>query len=139
MAQSRRNWLRALPLAAFVGAFAASAGCAEWLSSTRSHSTIEIIAGETSFTPSHVNVYEGTTIRWVNTSRVAHTITSAGDEVGAAFDDIVESGGSFEFTFHVTGNQRYVCRDHEGAGMAGVVTVLPAPPPIGDNAVGSWY
>jgi plastocyanin len=139
MARSGRNWLRALPLAAFVAAFAATAGCAEWLSSTRSNTVIEITVGEATFTPAHVNVYEGTTIRWVNTSHVAHTITSAGDDVGAAFDDLVESGRSFDFTFHVAGNQRYFCRDHEGAGMAGVVTVVPAPPPIGDNAVGSWY
>jgi plastocyanin len=140
MQHSLRSWShRVFCRVALVVGIAAPCGCAGWQSSTRSQPVVEIVAGEGAFTPPHVTVYEGTTIRWMNTSAGAHSVTSGGELAGAAFDSRLASGASFELTFHVAGSQRYFCRDHEAAGMAGVVTVVPAPPPIGDNATGSDY
>ena len=92
----------------------------------------EIVVGDAvSFSPPHLTVTVGTTVRWRNAGPFDHTVTSgtgsrAGD-VGAEFDAKLPAGGGFEFTFDTVGDHPYFCRPHEGMGMKGTVTVTAAP------------
>jgi plastocyanin len=80
------------------------------------------------FTFPKISVPVGTTVRWVNSSRAPHTVTSGkssddADAPGALFDATIRPGESFEFTFTQVGEQPYFCRFHEDAGMVGTVVV----------------
>jgi plastocyanin len=95
--------------------------------------TVDISAIDSlTFSPAHVSVVAGMTVRWRNAGTVAHTVTSglsskAADSPGALFESQLPAGGTFEFTFTKVGDQPYFCRFHESMGMAGVVTVTAAP------------
>jgi plastocyanin len=88
------------------------------------------------FTPHHVTIAAGDTVRWVWVSGT-HTATS-GDTTACTsngiFDGPVDSAHpSFQFSFASTGEYSYFCRFHCMAGMVGRVTVLinPAAAPEG--------
>jgi plastocyanin len=92
----------------------------------------EIVIGSSlSFSPPHLTVAAGTTVRWRNAGPYGHTVTSglsskAADHPGAEFDTQLPSGETFEFTFDEVGDHPYFCRPHEGMGMKGVITVTAA-------------
>jgi plastocyanin len=71
------------------------------------------------FQPSRLKVAPGTTVTWVNTSTIVHSVT--GDEL--TFDDsgLIEPGASFYLTFSEPGTYSYRCSPHPG--MEGVVMV----------------
>jgi plastocyanin len=87
------------------------------------------------FTPDTVRVRVGETVRLTNSSDVVHTVTAdparATDESrvslpeGASTFDSgdLAPGATFEQTFTVAGEYRYICVPHELAGMLGVVIV----------------
>jgi plastocyanin len=97
------------------------------------------------FDPAAIEVTPGTTVRWQNTSTIAHTVTayedripegtdffaSGGFDSEAAAEDawIQGSGGaiyqsqSFEHEFSEPGDYPYFCIPHKSDGMTGVVTV----------------
>jgi plastocyanin len=87
------------------------------------------------FTPDTVRIRVGETVRWTNSSDVVHTVTAdparATDESrvslpeGASTFDSgdLAPGATFEQTFTVAGEYRYICVPHELAGMLGVVIV----------------
>jgi plastocyanin len=84
------------------------------------------------FTPAHLTVAAGTTVRWTNKGAVPHTVTSgassrSSDNPGALLDRNLPAGGTVEMTFTTAGDWPYFCRYHEGMGMAGTVTVTAAP------------
>ncbi len=72
------------------------------------------------FDPAFVTVDEGTTIEWVNTDGVFHTVTSTDDiEVrsggGDEFDSTISSeGATFEWEADESGRQPYYCSPHAG-------------------------
>ncbi len=75
-----------------------------------------------SFMPSSVTVPAGTTVTWMNSDAVAHTVTSTA--IAPAFDSgSVASGASYSFIFSAAGSYPYHCTLH--AGMTGTVTVTP--------------
>lgn len=83
------------------------------------------------FSPAHLTVPVGTTVRWTNKGAVPHTVTSGassrpGDHPGGLLDRPLPSGGAVEMTFTTAGDWPYFCRYHEGMGMVGLVTVAPA-------------
>lgn len=87
-----------------------------------------IIGGSLSFTPAHLTVTAGTTVRWVNVGPYDHTVTSGAssnpaDVPGADLDAQLRPGGTFEITFDVVGSHPFFCRTHEAMGMKGLVTV----------------
>jgi plastocyanin len=87
--------------------------------------------GGFAFAPAHLTIPLGTTVRWTNKGVVPHTITSGAssrpaDRPGALLDHKLASGATVEMTFASPGDWPYFCRYHEGMGMVGVVTVLPA-------------
>jgi plastocyanin len=77
-----------------------------------------------SFTPSTMQVTEGTTVTWVNTSSETHTVTSgANRQHDGRFDSgNVPPGGEYAFTFGEAGTYPYFCVPH--VGMAGSIIVV---------------
>ncbi|MDQ2051258.1 plastocyanin/azurin family copper-binding protein [Natronolimnohabitans sp. A-GB9] len=80
------------------------------------------------FDPAFVRVDAGTTIEWVNTDGVFHTVTST-DEVddrsggGDVFDaTLASAGATFEWDADDPGTQPYYCSPHAGF-MYGVVEI----------------
>lgn len=75
-----------------------------------------------SFLPAQITIEAGTTVRWDNTSNIAHTVTSGmrGSPTGI-FNVTLEPGESFSFTFEEPGTMDYYCIPHFG--MDGIVIV----------------
>ncbi|HSA56467.1 MAG TPA: plastocyanin/azurin family copper-binding protein [Gemmatimonadaceae bacterium] len=75
----------------------------------------------TTFNPTTITVSAGTTVQWVNTSGVTHTVTSASGSA-VSFDQQVTSGSAgFSHQFSTAGTFQYFCKLH--AGMNGTVVV----------------
>ena len=80
------------------------------------------------FDPYHVRVDEGTTVQWVNTDGVFHTVTSTDDidtrrGGGDEFDETISSeGATFEWTAEESGSQHYYCSPH-AAFMYGTIEI----------------
>jgi len=81
------------------------------------------------FDPAFVTVDEGTTIEWVNTDGVFHTITptdsidsrsGGGDEFDGQFSS---EGDTFEWDAEETGTQPYYCSPHSGF-MYGAIEIV---------------
>lgn len=79
--------------------------------------TNEVQMNSSSFLPQTLTVPVGTTVRWVNTSSVNHTVTSD-DEL---FDEAVSPGETFSYSFSTEGTYNYICTIH--AGMSGTIVV----------------
>jgi plastocyanin len=124
---------KSFPAVLWMAALLAGCGSSDSISETLTPGPNEILVGQSlSFTPSHLTVTAGTTVRWMNSGPFDHTITSGTssrpvDRPGTDFDDVFRSGGTFEFTFEELGDHPFFCRPHESMGMKGVVTVT-APP-----------
>lgn len=100
---------------------------------------------ELAYAPVSLTIQPGETVRWVNESSIAHTITADPDkaknadnvqlpEGAAAFDSgTVEPGQTFERVFEVPGRYKYFCIPHERAGMIGTITVRPRPETEADS------
>jgi plastocyanin len=112
-----------------MAALLAACGSSDPASETLSPGPDEIVIGNSlAFTPTHLTVAVGTTVRWVNAGPYDHTVTSGAssnpaDLPGADFDAELPPGGTFEVTFHTVGNHPFFCRLHESMGMKGIVTV----------------
>jgi plastocyanin len=83
------------------------------------------------FSPKHVTINPGDTVRWVRTgSAVDHTVTAEDGsfDSGMAFG---QSGAVYERTFNTAGQTyNYLCKTHYACcGMAGAVQVGAAAPP----------
>lgn len=88
------------------------------------------------FTPDTVKIEAGETVKWVNSSMLAHSVTgdpehstvegSAELPKGAnAFDSgMLDPDETFTHTFEKPGTYQYFCIPHEGAKMYGWVIVL---------------
>ena len=78
------------------------------------------------FNPDDIEVTAGTTVRWVNESSEAHTVTSgSGGQHDGIFDSgSVAPGAEFSYTFDEAGTYDYYCIPHVNAGMVGVVNVV---------------
>jgi plastocyanin len=87
------------------------------------------------FTPDTVRIRVGETVRWTNGSALLHTVTldpskatnaaSVSMPAGASTFDSgnIEPGATFDHTFTVPGEYKYVCIPHEAAAMVGWVIV----------------
>ena len=91
------------------------------------------------FLPRTMRVVVGATVRWTNSDRVEHTVTSS----AGLFDSGVlaqrsvprtpvtgpapSTGGAFAYRFAATGKYAYYCAIH--AGMIGTIQVVPPAPP----------
>lgn len=94
------------------------------------------------FDPGTVTVRVGETLRFVNDSSQAHTVTAYEESLpegidffaSGGFDDeesardgvargLITPGESFEISFSAPGEVRYFCIPHEAVGMTGVIVV----------------
>ncbi|MXV61979.1 halocyanin [Natronorubrum sp. JWXQ-INN-674] len=90
------------------------------------------------FDPDRVEIEAGTTVRWVNTDGIYHTVTSTdsleqktpGDEFDA---EIASQGDTFEWTPGEDGVQHYYCKPHAGF-MDGTIVVGDAESENADDA-----
>ena len=94
-----------------------SLGCKDDDDDTRLPVGTEIQMNANSFFPQTHTVTAGTSVRWVNSSQVDHTVTST----DGFFDEFLAPGEEFIYTFSTAGTYNYVCTIH--AGMAGIVIV----------------
>jgi plastocyanin len=74
------------------------------------------------FVPKELTVQAGTTVVWTNDDPFQHTVTSGtrGNPTGL-FDQTVDAGQTFSYTFQDPGTYPYFCRIHPG--MDGTITV----------------
>lgn len=119
-----------------------------------------VIAGGTTakgdvdlFFPASVNIKEGDSVKWSNTTTTPHTVTFGTPPEGDPFElpmskpaatydgtgfwnsgilgvnpeDASQSNPTFEMTFSKAGTYNYVCLLHEAMGMVGTVNVAAAP------------
>lgn len=77
----------------------------------------EVWMAEDAFLPEQLTVTSGTTVRWVNTSDVNHTVTS----LDGLFNQFLEPGDEFTYTFIESGTYPYQCTIH--ADMEGFINV----------------
>ncbi len=80
----------------------------------------------TTFQPENLTVDRGTTVVWVNSVTVLHSITPDGH---AEFSrvEVNQRGDTFQATFDEAGTFEYFCEFHgaPGVGMHGTITVRP--------------
>lgn len=86
----------------------------------------EIWMSASAFQPADREVEVGTTITWINTSSVMHTVTSGPiDDHDGLFDSgNMNPQDEFEYTFDEPGEFPYFCRPHAAQQMAGTITVV---------------
>jgi hypothetical protein len=77
-----------------------------------------VTAYDNSFEPQTIHVQPGTTVRWVNRGRHAHTVTAEDDRWDSGD---IRPAASYTATFQRPGTYDYFCRHHEG--MRGTVVV----------------
>ena len=82
----------------------------------------EVAMQGNTFQPAEISISAGTTVTWTNEDAVGHTVTSGtrGSPSGM-FDESVNAGGTFSFTFTESGTYEYFCSIHPG--MDGTVIV----------------
>jgi plastocyanin len=125
-----------LTLSRYFGGRTGSAAAAPRAAGVRDTVAAEVgMTNQLRFTPDTVRIRVGETVRWTNSSDVVHTVTAdptkAVDrarvilpEGASTFDSgDLAPGATFEQTFTVAGEYRYICVPHELAGMLGVVIV----------------
>jgi plastocyanin len=91
--------------------------------------TTDVATIDFSFAPRTVTISLGSTIRWVNTGRSAHTVTSSNQPWDSGR---MNSGAVFQRTFTTPGTYAYYCTYHGssgGSGMAGTIIVQDAGAP----------
>ena len=87
------------------------------------------------FMPGDITVEVGTTVRWTNMDSTEHSVTSQTEAgtliLSGEFDQFLNPGESFSYTFSTPGVYHYFCIPH-GSSMQGVVRVVPGTPCAGD-------
>lgn len=87
--------------------------------------TINLTAGF-AFAPENVTVARGTTVRWVNNTGMAHTVTpDTPGQAGAWTGTTLQNGQTLEVTMNTAGTFLYHCIPHSQGrnGMVGTLTV----------------
>jgi plastocyanin len=77
--------------------------------------------GDHFFDPAQLTVKVGTTVTWKVVGQSSHDIAARD---GAFQDGAMTFGRTLSYTFTQVGRFPYVCMQHEGDGMVGVVTVI---------------
>ncbi len=105
---------------------AASYACSDDPASTQPPVGDEVVIvdlrSNLTFSRPSLSIEVGTTVRWVNTTNVFHTVTPEGHDQWSEWQTSV-AGQSFEVRFDQVGAFDYFCVPHRGAGMVGTITV----------------
>jgi len=86
---------------------------------TAAVATIEM--GDNFFDPAQLTVKVGTTVTWKVVGQSTHDLAARD---GSFANRTMSFGQTLSFTFTKAGRYPYVCMQHEGDGMVGVVTVI---------------
>ncbi len=100
---------------------AATATAAPTAAPTASPATALIELGDHFFDPAQLTVKVGTTVTWKSVGQSTHDLAARD---GSFSLGTMSFGQTFSFTFNRSGRFPYVCMQHEGDGMIGVVTVV---------------
>ena len=97
-------------------------GCASQPAASPAVAGTQISIKGFAFNPNQPSVTKGATITWTNDDGTAHTVTSGvpGTPSGK-FNQSLEAGKTFSFTFTDTGTYEFFCSIHNS--MRGTVTV----------------
>ena len=74
-----------------------------------------------SYSPTSLNVARGTTVDFVNSSAIAHTVNFDGTRPPGVSDVPLNNGGNFPRQFNDVGTFNFHCTEH--VGMNGLVRV----------------
>jgi plastocyanin len=88
----------------------------------RPTTTATVGAFDNYFEPKTIHVQPGSTVRWINRGRHAHTVTAEDDRWDSGD---IPPGGSYTATFQRPGTYRYYCRHHTDDKMQGTIVVGP--------------
>jgi plastocyanin len=77
--------------------------------------------GDNFFDPAQLTVKVGTTVTWKVVGQSTHDLAARD---GSFQNRTMSFGQTLSFTFTKAGRYPYVCMQHEGDGMVGVVTVI---------------
>lgn len=91
------------------------------LEDTFTGQTVEAL-GNLTFSQPNLVISAGTSVRWINASSSAHTVTPDGHSEWSSAN-IASEGSTFVHTFNTPGTFPYYCAPHQGSGMTGTVTV----------------
>jgi plastocyanin len=72
------------------------------------------------FKPDKITIEPGTTVEWINTGKIAHTVT---DDNAAWDSGSLKPGEKFSHRFNQKGTFKYICVPHEEAQMTGTIIV----------------
>jgi plastocyanin len=77
--------------------------------------------GDDFFDPAQLTVKVGTTVTWKVVGQHIHDLAARD---GSFEEPTMNTGQTFSYTFTRPGRYPYVCKQHEGDGMIGEVTVV---------------
>lgn len=83
---------------------------------------VTVILDHNTFIPAEITVAPGTTVTWINTEDMPHTVV---DQNKAFRSKTLVKDASFSFTFTTAGDYNYLCSIHPF--MKGKVIVRPGP------------
>jgi plastocyanin len=102
-------------------AVAATATTAPTAAPTAAPAAAVIEMGDHFFDPAQLTVRVGTTVTWKSVGQSGHDLAARD---GSFALGSMSFGQTFSFTYTKAGRYPYVCMQHEGDGMVGVVTVV---------------
>lgn len=80
--------------------------------------------GEFVFEPEELTIPTGTTLEFIWESDTHNIVVREGPEDGwEGYEEIEDTGFTYEHTFEVAGTYEYVCEPHEAQGMEGTIIV----------------
>jgi plastocyanin len=110
--------LRASRLAVLCGALASTSCLAQDASNAAAGPVATVRMDHNTFIPGEITVVPGTTVTWVNSEAMAHTVV---DSNKAFRSKALVKDASFSFTFATAGDYNYLCSIHPN--MKGKVIV----------------
>jgi plastocyanin len=102
-------------------AAAATATAAPTATPTAAPQVAIIEMGDHFFDPAQLTVKVGATVTWKSVGQSGHDLAARD---GSFALGAMSFGQTFSYTFTKAGSYPYVCMQHEGDGMVGVVTVV---------------
>lgn len=72
------------------------------------------------FKPDKITIEAGTTVEWINTGKIVHTVTDDNDSWNSGG---LKPGEKFSHRFDQKGTFKYYCIPHEQAEMTGTIIV----------------
>jgi plastocyanin len=118
----RRLALRAFGATLLLSILAVGCGSTPSESSAPAGASAVMITRGFTFDPPQLSVDRGAAVTWTNTDMIVHTVTSgAPDSPTGRFDQRIDAGGTFTFTFADAGTYEFFCNIHRS--MRGTVLV----------------